>query len=288
VPPRPLGQILVEMGAIDELQLRSALAHHQQWGAHLGKSVVDLGFCSQSDVMRALSLQTGHALVDLDSTPLDEKLKTALPVAAAIHLRAVPLRLEGKRAEVLVAAVAAPAPMDVTDELRKASGKKRVVVQLASDDAIQRAIAEVYNGLPRQVMASHVTIDAQIPNESTFEVAPRSKSAQPMKVWLYGWNSAREKALVEMLRQAGISAQPLPDEALEHPPATDVLLVSTLGVQAYIPAGQKIPSQKVIVLGQGGDQDLADARALGARIYLRPPFTPEKLRQSIERLGQER
>jgi hypothetical protein len=30
--------------------------------------------------------------------------------------------------------------------------------------------------------------------------------------------------------------------------------------------------------------DLEEARTLGARMYLRPPFTPEKLREAIGRI----
>src|SRR5688572_20979258 len=128
------------MGAVDPLQLRSALGHQQQWGGFLGKIVVEQGFCAWDDVMRALSIQTGHPLVDLDATPLDLSLAAVIPTAAANKLRAIPLRIDGKRKEILVAAVAAPAPLDVQDALMKASGKAKVEVHLANDQAIGRAI----------------------------------------------------------------------------------------------------------------------------------------------------
>jgi len=272
------------MGAIDELQLRSALAHQQQWGAFLGKTLVELGFCSWADVMRALSIQTGHPLVDLDSLHLAPEVRALLPATAAQKLRAVPIGTEGKRSEVLIVAVAAPAPMDVQDSLRAASKKIRVKVQLASDTAITAAIDELYNGIPRNMDSAPVVLPPQVGTESLFEMEadePPPPNAPPVS--LFGWNSARERALKEMLRLVGITAAPVEDGALTGP-GEEVLLVSTLGVQAYLPAGQKIPSSRAIVLGQSDDLDMEDARALGARMYLRPPFSPEKLRQAILKL----
>jgi type IV pilus assembly protein PilB len=56
----------------------------------------------------------------------------------------VPLRLEGARGSVLVVAAAAPARPTAMDEVARVSGKSRVVVLLATDGAISRAIDRLY------------------------------------------------------------------------------------------------------------------------------------------------
>src|ERR1700719_1557574 len=119
------------MGVLDDLQLQAALGHQQQWGKSLGEALIERGFCKSEDVLKALSRQTGHPVIDLDSQPLDSRLVFTMNVKAAEKHRAVPLRLEGKRSEVLVVAVAAPAGMEALDAILAVSGKQRVVPYLA-------------------------------------------------------------------------------------------------------------------------------------------------------------
>src|SRR5437588_1196989 len=96
------------MGAIDPMQLQAALGHQKQWGLPLGQAVVEKRFCSADDVLRALQVQTGHPVIRLDGLKLDPAMAQVLPHKSAEKLRVVPLRLDGKRSEVLVIAVAAP------------------------------------------------------------------------------------------------------------------------------------------------------------------------------------
>src|SRR4051812_8636780 len=62
---KALGDIVMEMGVIDELQLSSALAHHRQWGVPLGRALVEKRLCGQDHIIKALQRQTGLPLIDL-------------------------------------------------------------------------------------------------------------------------------------------------------------------------------------------------------------------------------
>jgi type IV pilus assembly protein PilB len=139
-----LGEILLEMGAVDELQLQSALAYQRKWGVPLGQVVVDLRFCSVEQVLGALAQQTGVAAVALDAEPLELGLAKLLPRRLAEQHRVVPLKLEGPRDTVLVVAIAAPASMHALDAVRSVTRKLRVVPRLATDAAISRAISRLY------------------------------------------------------------------------------------------------------------------------------------------------
>ncbi|HEX8819927.1 MAG TPA: hypothetical protein VF794_08395 [Archangium sp.] len=141
-----LGEILMQLEAVDELQLQSALAYQRKWGVPLGQVVVDLRFCSVEQVLAALAHQTGVPTVSLDSEPLDAALARLLPRRLAEMHRVVPLRVEGPRDMVLVVAIAAPASMHALDAVRGVTGKLRVVPMLASDAAISRAIERLYLG----------------------------------------------------------------------------------------------------------------------------------------------
>lgn len=139
-----LGELLEKAGLIDEIQLRAALSIHNMWGVPLGQVVVDKGFCTAQQVLEVFAAQLKLPVVDLDAHPVDEKLLDVLPVETAEACRVVPLRLEGPRGSVLVVAAAAPARPTAMDEVARVSGKSRVVVLLATDGAISRAIDRLY------------------------------------------------------------------------------------------------------------------------------------------------
>ncbi|HYO71337.1 MAG TPA: hypothetical protein VEU33_35190, partial [Archangium sp.] len=42
-PRNRIGEILVKARVIDEMQLRSALAQHDQWGGRLSRIITDMG-----------------------------------------------------------------------------------------------------------------------------------------------------------------------------------------------------------------------------------------------------
>lgn len=283
---RKIGEILLEMGAVDALQLKAAIGHHDQWGVPVGKALIELRFCSEADVARALAIQTGLPLIDLDKAPLDPKLVFTLPVKTAERLRVVPLRLEGKRHEVLVVAAAGPAGLETLDAVRTVSGKAKVIAHLASDAQIERAIGFLYYGKSREAPppAAVPMREVRIETEETFELgdgdaAPAAAPASA--VLLFGWHDAKQKALAAMLKLARVESRPLDDEQLGACADGDVIIAPTLSLQAVIPAGGRVQKGKLIVCGLAQDLDMRDAQALGARVYLRPPFSPEQLAKAI-------
>ena len=47
-----IGDLLVQAGMIDQMQLRTALGHQKRWGGKIGKVVVDLGFIDEEVMLR--------------------------------------------------------------------------------------------------------------------------------------------------------------------------------------------------------------------------------------------
>lgn len=284
---KKLGEILVEMGAIDPLQLQAAMGYHQQWGVPLGKAVVDRNFCSADDVLRALSLQTGHPVIRLDGLQFDARLASVVPVRSAERLRAVPLRLEGKRKEVLAVAVSAPGGLETLDNLQSVSGKQRLLVHLAHDAEIERAIGKLYYGRDPEKAPPAPTVPlsrVEIQNEAEIDLP--AADAGPVKlrrpVRLFGWHDASMRALQSMLERMGIKAAPVEEDQLLELAVDDVLIASTLGLHTVLPPGVR-PLARLIICGVRDDLDVNDAKMMGAKVYLRPPFSPEQLDGAVRR-----
>src|SRR2546430_2712882 len=90
MPPRKrLGQLLTELGVIDEHQLQSALGHQKQWGGKLGGILVQKGFCSEDAVVAALTKHLGIPRVKLAQVKIDPRAASAARAGAA-SARAAP------------------------------------------------------------------------------------------------------------------------------------------------------------------------------------------------------
>src|SRR4051812_31902501 len=74
MPPRKrLGQLLTEIGVIDEHQLQSALGHQKQWGGKIGAILVQKGFCKEEDLVSALSKHLAMPAVRINDQKIDPR-----------------------------------------------------------------------------------------------------------------------------------------------------------------------------------------------------------------------
>lgn len=259
-----LGDILLAHGALEAIQLQSALAFQRQWGVPLGQVVVDQRFCSAKQVLAALAEQTGVAAVDLDAETLNPMLAKLVSVKVAEAHRVVPLRLEGPRDGVLVVAIAAPASLASLDAVKSVSGKARVVPRLATDAALQRAIGRLYRGESAEVTPRRALQGFSLP-ESTDE-EPLALTVHCMAEDLMG--DGRFGSAVEA------APQPLQVyEPLELPVELPVELPGFAPLE-FVPA----PPAPVLIYGWGAEAAMGLARVLGgASIAARVASTQEVL-----------
>jgi len=141
---RKLGELLLEEGHLTWPQLETALTLQRQWGTPLGRVAVARGYCTDAQLLAALSKQLGLQVVDLDTREVDQRAAELLRLADAERLRAVPFAFGGSRDEELQVAFAAPAPLDVQDAVLALAGKARVRTFLCGDDVLERAIGRIY------------------------------------------------------------------------------------------------------------------------------------------------
>jgi Type II secretion system (T2SS), protein E, N-terminal domain len=125
-PParKPLGEMLLEAGFVNERQLRDALREHEKTGQRIGEIVVGHGWASEEDVGRLLAEQWGLSYVDRASIWFDSAALARLSREEAQRLEALPTRIEEGR---VVVAVAEPTEEQI-DELRRVIGEDPVLV----------------------------------------------------------------------------------------------------------------------------------------------------------------
>jgi hypothetical protein len=143
---KKLGEILVQLGFLTPERLDAVLMHQRQWGVSLGRAAVAKNFCTEAQVLEALSRQLGFPAIALDGEELNPMLSSLLSQKDAEKHHAVPIRLAGARGEVLVVAMAAPATVASQDAVLALTRKARLQIFLATDEALHRAIGRVYRG----------------------------------------------------------------------------------------------------------------------------------------------
>ena len=135
-----LGDLLLEKKLISEQILAEALAEQRNTGRKLGRVLVDIGAISDVDLHRCLAEYLDIPYVDLAHMSLDAKIVQLMPETHARRYRALVLK-EDKNG-VLVG-MADPTDIFAFDELSRLLGKT-VRLALVQESALLRTIDVVY------------------------------------------------------------------------------------------------------------------------------------------------
>ncbi len=137
-----LGQILIDLGLIDEMQLATMLEEQSLRGGDLiGKVGLSLGYFTDEQLGEALAEQWGTTFVTLYDRKIEPDVLSVISEPMAQLYRVVPLDLKNDR---LTIASAEPQKIQVADELRTLLGYD-VHVCVATDTEIERAIEKLYS-----------------------------------------------------------------------------------------------------------------------------------------------
>jgi type IV pilus assembly protein PilB len=145
-----IGEMLVDMGRLDSVQLQVALAHQRQWGGRLGHAIVQLGFLQEGTLLDALAAQLGVPFIELGAREIEPKVLALVPRKLVVARRVLPLELrtETRRGPLLVA-LADPADLGVIDEIAFVTGLA-VKPALAAEADLDRAIERHYGVAARR------------------------------------------------------------------------------------------------------------------------------------------
>jgi type IV pilus assembly protein PilB len=142
-----LGEMLVQRGCIDAVQLQSALAHQRRWGGRIGRSIVQLGFMQETALLRNLGDQMGVPFLELGDLKVPREVLKLVPERLIRTRKALPVqRLSDGRRGPLVVALPDPSDLAVLDEIAFATGMA-VKPVIAAEADLDRAIARLLDGV---------------------------------------------------------------------------------------------------------------------------------------------
>lgn len=133
--PRPLGQILIELGMVDPGHLLQAVVLRRRENARLGEILLARGWVSEADLMRALCLQWRTTQLDA-SAPPDARLIDAVGVAECLARGILPWRRVGS---VTFIATARPEEFEAL-RARLPAGFGPLRMLLATESQVREAV----------------------------------------------------------------------------------------------------------------------------------------------------
>jgi hypothetical protein len=138
---KKIGELLLESGAVNPEQIRTALGQQRTRGnsQRLGSVIVTLGFASSTEVARALARQANLPFVELPPD-IGPEVRALIPMDFQVEQRIVPFLLEREgRSERLHVAVDDPSDLTLVDELSFQLNKP-IRVHVASEDDLDQVL----------------------------------------------------------------------------------------------------------------------------------------------------
>ncbi|GBF32754.1 type IV fimbrial assembly [Desulfocucumis palustris] len=114
-----LGSMLVNEKVITREQLEKALQQQSIKGGMIGKTLVQLGYCSEDDITRVLASRAGVPFISMESFQVDPAAVATLSAEATRRYKALPVAFDGDK---LIVAMQKPSDIMVMDDLRIMTG----------------------------------------------------------------------------------------------------------------------------------------------------------------------
>ncbi len=150
VERRPIGELLLEQGAVTPEQLAEALAAQHLDNERVGETLVRMGYCPEHEVARALARQFGLPLrLDLEDDAIEDELIEQLPIGYARGNLVLPWRLDRDEDRLDVLA-ADPLKLDEIDDLSSVYDAE-VEVWLTTKTRVLELINKTYSKQTKDV-----------------------------------------------------------------------------------------------------------------------------------------
>jgi len=137
---KPLGEILVDLGYVTQLDVDEALNKQRSGGGRLEDTLVQSGKISPEMLAKSLAMQLGYDYVEEGSVKVDPYVVTLVPEATVRRYHAMPVRVDGN---VLVVAMKDPRHVFALDDIRLITGKE-IQPAVATEETLTRLINRFY------------------------------------------------------------------------------------------------------------------------------------------------
>jgi len=146
---RRFGQVLIDLGFLDEDQLWDILEEAKNTGQLTGQVAVARGLITDEQLLSALADQHGLKVVELTDFKPQTEATTLVPETMASVYKILPISYRDK---VLTVALSDPGNMSALDDLRNFLGCKEVIAQVATAKAIADATVKCYAGKEESII----------------------------------------------------------------------------------------------------------------------------------------
>jgi type IV pilus assembly protein PilB len=142
---RTLGRILVKMGVLTREKVHECMAVQQKKGGGvlLGQVMLELGAVDEKQLKKALAAQRGMEYVDLIGLEIDKSIIEQVPAQMANAYRVVPLEYE-KTSNIMTVAIDSPDNFKATDDLSTLMGYK-VKAKVTSPGDLDEVLKRYYS-----------------------------------------------------------------------------------------------------------------------------------------------
>lgn len=144
---KKIGEILVEAGIINSMQLSVALGEQKQWGGKFCSILTKLGFADERAIAEVLESQLGQTCTSLDDMTIPPDVLARVKIDIAKKYGVIPIEYDKSG---LTVAISDPTDLATIDELSFTLGV-RIKPVLALESAIRRAIAQYYEGVAPEI-----------------------------------------------------------------------------------------------------------------------------------------
>jgi type IV pilus assembly protein PilB len=146
---RRIGQVLVDLGFIDEDQLWDVLEEAKNTAQLTGQAAVARGLITEDQLLQALAEQNGLKVVNIEEMKPQTEALQLVPETMASVYKILPLTLKDK---VLTIAIGDPNNLPAIDDLRNLLNVSEVIAQLATPKAIADGMTRFYAGKEESII----------------------------------------------------------------------------------------------------------------------------------------
>jgi len=144
---RRIGEVLVEQGVIDEVQLQDLLGEQARFGdpkkrPRLGRLVVDKGLATERQVAQALATALGLPLIDIGRSQVPTDVARLIPKAVCERHGVLVIAREGT---LLTVAMSDPTNIVALDDIRLYTRTTDISVVVAADSDLRQQIGRMWS-----------------------------------------------------------------------------------------------------------------------------------------------
>lgn len=140
--PGSIGYYLVKNGSVTEEQLFEALEIQKEDKSLIGSILVNLGYCSERDIGKAMEQKTGCQFVSIEETGINFAVANIIPADYVARKGVLPLFTDEKK---LFVVMRNPNDVVTRDNLSVITGGMEIVPLVATDTELNAAIDTVVN-----------------------------------------------------------------------------------------------------------------------------------------------